>query len=219
MKKCIALLVICFMMVSLLAGCGFSPSPKDSVPTTTAATTGTVRQSTQTTTSSAVSVGSTTSTGTTTEATKQTTKKKKARELPPVTENPKTEPTKKTTKNQNIPARTHTTQSGVTRLTQFKPVPIDRKEKATTTRSFDVEYYVNFAKNLARDMGYMVIPDECVMGSYDTPIRAHAGCIYLERDLTSRLNFYKKTEPDVTVVWVWSEKIADGIYDIYVGRG
>lgn len=219
MKKYVALLVICLVMVSVAVGCGTNRSPKESVSAKPTVTTSTLRESTQTEVTTVLSTGTTTSGTTTTRDKNQTTKKTRNWELPPVTDDPKAETTKRTTKNQNIPEKPHTTTSGVTYPTPFKPVPVKQKETVITTRSFDVDYYVNFAKNLARDMGYMVIPDECVMESYDTPIRAHAECHYLERDLTSRLNFYKKTEPDVTVVWVWYEKIADGIYDIYVGRG
>ena len=42
------------------------------------------------------------------------------------------------------------------------------------------------------------------------------GCIYLERDISSRLNRYAKDE-EITAVWIWYECIGTSSYLIYIG--
>ena len=51
---------------------------------------------------------------------------------------------------------------------------------------------------------------------WDNPIDADAGCIYLERDIQSRLNRYA-ADADITDVWVWYESVSAGSYLIYIG--
>ena len=51
---------------------------------------------------------------------------------------------------------------------------------------------------------------------WDHPIDADAGCIYLERDIQSRLNRYA-VDADITDVWVWYEPVSAGSYLIYIG--
>ena len=51
---------------------------------------------------------------------------------------------------------------------------------------------------------------------WDNPIRAGAHCIYLERDIQSRLDRYAKDE-DITDVWIWAETTDNDCYDIYIG--
>lgn len=51
---------------------------------------------------------------------------------------------------------------------------------------------------------------------WDNPITAGAHCVYLERDIQSRLNRYGRDE-SITAVWIWAEPRADGSYDLYIG--
>ena len=52
---------------------------------------------------------------------------------------------------------------------------------------------------------------------YDyNPIDADADCIYLERDICSRLNRYAADET-ITDVWVWYEAVGANSYLIYIG--
>ena len=51
---------------------------------------------------------------------------------------------------------------------------------------------------------------------WDNPIRAGAHCIYLERDIQSRLDRYARDE-DITDVWIWAEATGSDCYDIYIG--
>ena len=58
----------------------------------------------------------------------------------------------------------------------------------------------------------MCIRDSC----WDNPITAGSHCIYLERDITNRLNRYSN-DGSITQVWVWAEDRGDGSYDLYIG--
>ena len=51
---------------------------------------------------------------------------------------------------------------------------------------------------------------------WDNPIDADAGCVYLERDIQSRLNRYA-ADAEITDVWVWYEPVSAGSYLIYIG--
>ena len=44
---------------------------------------------------------------------------------------------------------------------------------------------------------------------------ANADCIYLERDLTHRLDRYKRDD-DITAVNIWAERLGNGNYLIYI---
>jgi len=50
---------------------------------------------------------------------------------------------------------------------------------------------------------------------WDNPIIASSKSIYLERDITSRLSRYVRE--GMTAFCVWSEPLADGRYNIYIG--
>lgn len=54
--------------------------------------------------------------------------------------------------------------------------------------------------------------DDC----WDNPITANPDCIYLERDINSRMSRYAKDE-DITDVWIWYECVGTNSYLIYVG--
>ena len=79
---------------------------------------------------------------------------------------------------------------------------------------FDIGYWLSFAKDLAESKGLVLNPEatEC----WDNPITANSGCIYLERDLNSRLNRYAKDE-NITDVWIWYEDLGNQQYLIFIG--
>lgn len=54
------------------------------------------------------------------------------------------------------------------------------------------------------------------MDCWDNPISANPNCIYLERDITARLNRYAG-DGDITDVWVWYECMEENRYLIYIG--
>ena len=84
----------------------------------------------------------------------------------------------------------------------------------TPQPEFDVEHWVSFAKSYAEGIGLEL--DSSAVWCWDTPIVAGSHCLYLERDIESRLNRYSKDE-DITDVWIWAEERSDGSYDLYIG--
>lgn len=82
-----------------------------------------------------------------------------------------------------------------------------------TTPAFDVSGYVSFAKNYAQSIGLSL--DSTAIGCWDTPIEAHAGCIYLERDIRDCLDWY--LDSGFTAIWVWSVDLGGGNHEIFIG--
>lgn len=78
---------------------------------------------------------------------------------------------------------------------------------------FDVNYWIDFATAYALQIGLEI--DETAVDCWDNPTTANADCIYLERDLTSRLNRYNRDE-DITAVNIWAESLGNGKYLIYI---
>lgn len=109
-----------------------------------------------------------------------------------------------TTKKQTTTQKRTTTQK---QTTTQKPV-------TTTEKSFDVSYWVSYAKDYARSVGLEV--NSSASDCWDNPISANSKCKYLERDIKGRLNRYAKDE-DITQIWVWAEKTSADSYNIYIG--
>ena len=107
---------------------------------------------------------------------------------PEVTEPPKaTEP----------PAETQPTET-----TEPEPAP------------FDIDYWIAYAKGYAESKELVL--NHTAIDCWDNPIRAGSHCLYLERDIQSRLNRYAR-DADITDVWVWAEPAGNDCYDIYIG--
>lgn len=79
---------------------------------------------------------------------------------------------------------------------------------------FDIDYWISYAKSTAVSLGLTL--DSSATDCWDNPISAEQGCIYLERDIQSRLNRYA-ADADITDVWVWYESVSAGSYLIYIG--
>lgn len=88
------------------------------------------------------------------------------------------------------------------------PTPEPEPEPA-----FDVSYWVSFAKSYGQQVGLSYDPQ--ATSCWDNPIIASSKSIYLERDITSRLSRYVRE--GMTAFCVWSEPLADGRYNIYIG--
>ena len=58
--------------------------------------------------------------------------------------------------------------------------------------------------------------DSSATDCWDNPITAKPTCIYLERDINSRLNRYAK-DGEITAVWIWYECVGTSSYLIYIG--
>lgn len=79
---------------------------------------------------------------------------------------------------------------------------------------FDIDHWISYAKSTAVSLGLTL--DRSATDCWDNPITAKPTCIYLERDINSRLNRYAKDET-VTAVWIWYECVGTGSYLIYIG--
>lgn len=95
-----------------------------------------------------------------------------------------------------------------------QPQPTEPPTQEPTAPAFDISYWISFAKSYTESVG-LTLNSEAVY-CWDNPIDADAGCIYLERDIQSRLNRYA-ADTDITDVWVWYESVSAGSYQIYIG--
>lgn len=95
-----------------------------------------------------------------------------------------------------------------------QPQPTEPPKQESTEPAFDISYWISFAKSYAESVG-LTLNSEAVY-CWDNPIDADAGCIYLEREIQSRLNRYA-ADADITDVWVWYESVSAGSYLIYIG--
>lgn len=80
--------------------------------------------------------------------------------------------------------------------------------------AFDIDYWISYAKSTAVSLGLTL--ENSATECWDNPIIAKPTCIYLERDISSRLNRYAKDE-EITAVWIWYECIGTSSYLIYIG--
>ena len=87
-------------------------------------------------------------------------------------------------------------------------------EKPETEPAFDIEHWISYAKSTAVSLGLTL--DSSATDCWDNPITAKPTCIYLERDINSRLNRYAK-DVEITAVWIWYECVGTSSYLIYIG--
>ena len=80
--------------------------------------------------------------------------------------------------------------------------------------AFDIDYWISYAKSTAVSLGLTL--ENSATECWDNPITAKPTCIYMERDINSRLNRYAKDE-EITAVWIWYECIGTSSYLIYIG--
>ena len=83
-----------------------------------------------------------------------------------------------------------------------------------TEPALDIQTWIDYAKVYAESVGLR--PESSAVDCWDNPIDADADCIYLERDICSRLNRYAADET-ITDVWVWYEAVGANSYLIYIG--
>lgn len=100
-----------------------------------------------------------------------------------------------------------TEEPSVPAITEPEPTP---KPEPT----FDIDCWISYAKSTAVSLGLTL--DSSATDCWDNPITAKPTCIYLERDISSRLNRYAKDE-EITAVWIWYECIGTSSYLIYIG--
>ena len=80
--------------------------------------------------------------------------------------------------------------------------------------TFDIEHWISYAKSTAVSLGLTL--ENSATECWDNPITADQGCIYLERDINSRLKRYAEDE-SITDVWIWYECVGTDKYLIYIG--
>ena len=83
-----------------------------------------------------------------------------------------------------------------------------------TEPAFDIEHWISYAKSTAVNLGLTL--EHSATDCWDNPITAEQGCIYLERDINSRLKRYAEDE-SITDVWIWYECVGTSSYLIYIG--
>ena len=92
--------------------------------------------------------------------------------------------------------------------------PESPAEEEPTEPAFDIQTWIDYAKAYAESVGLRL--ESSAVDCWDNPIDADADCIYLERDICSRLNRYAADET-ITDVWVWYEAVGANSYLIYIG--
>ena len=102
-----------------------------------------------------------------------------------------------------------------------KPLELPKEEVIEETKpevieeiSFDVTPYIAYANEYARSIGLSIDPN--ASGCWDNPISANAQKTSIKGDIKSRLDRYKNIE-GFSAVYIWSEKINDTSYNIYIG--
>ena len=78
----------------------------------------------------------------------------------------------------------------------------------------DIDCWISYAKSTAVSLGLTL--DSSATDCWDNPITAKPTCIYLERDINSRLNRYAK-DGEITAIWTWYECVGTSSYLIYIG--
>ena len=84
-------------------------------------------------------------------------------------------------------------------------------------KAFDMDYWLAYAKDYAMSIGLVL--DPAAAGTWDTPIRCSSKtedvlAAYIRDDLA-----YYKDQEGCTAVWIWAERIGDGQYELFIGRG
>ena len=82
---------------------------------------------------------------------------------------------------------------------------------------FNIDYWLAYAKDYAVSIGLVL--DPAATGTWDTPIRCSSKtedvlAAYIRDDLA-----YYKDQEGCTAVWIWAERIGDGQYELFIGRG
>ena len=138
----------------------------------------------------------------------------------PITVKPETESTKLPTVLTEAPVipseppvqteKQPATESVTETVTVTEAAPETEPEPASP---FDIDYWISYAKTTAQQNGLSL--DSTATDCWDNPITANPDCIYLERDINSRMSRYARD--GFTCVWVWYECVGTDNYLIYVG--
>ncbi len=97
---------------------------------------------------------------------------------------------------------------------QTDPPTEPQTERAT--EPFDINYWISFAQNYASSIGLNL--NSNAVYCWDNPIVAGPRSMYLERDIKSSLDYYKRNA-NITDIWIWADPRGDGSYDLILGYG
>lgn len=128
----------------------------------------------------------------------------------PATEKPKAEPPKQTTTQAEPEKQTEQPKEQTT----AEQKPAEPKPTEPPKQTFDVSPYVSYAKEYAVSIGLSL--DSTATECWDNPISANPNRSDIKSDIESRLNRYKNSE-GFTAVWIWTEKLSDTEYNLYIG--
>ena len=92
--------------------------------------------------------------------------------------------------------------------------PAEPEPTEQPKQTFDVSPYVSYAQEYAVSIGLSL--DSTATECWDNPISANPNRSGIKADIESRLNRYKNSE-GFTAVWIWTEKLSDTEYNIYIG--
>ena len=117
---------------------------------------------------------------------------------------------------QVLPAETVPPEAPPTESDPSKPVT-DETAPQPEEKGFDIDYWLAYAKDCAVSIGLVL--DQGTAGTWDTPIRCSSKtedvlAAYIRDDLA-----YYKDQEGCTAVWIWAERIGDGQYELFIGRG
>ena len=233
MRKLIILLLCCGLIIGMV-GCGGNTAPPTESPPTIAAET-IITETPVETTPPITAVEPTEKekeplpTESADQATEPTTPATEPTTTAEPTEEPKTAVTSTTEEKvtspiaETVPITPQLTESETTETeppkvmeppTETEPPKVAEPEPTEKPTPFDIGHWIAYARNYAESKG-LVLSDTAV-DCWDNPIRAGEYCIYLERDIQSRLDRYAK-DKDITDVWIWAEATGNDCYDIYIG--
>lgn len=220
MRKLIILLLCCGVLISMV-GCGVAtaPPPTESLPTTVSETV--------ITETPAETITATTVVEPTEKETVTTESKDQATVLITIAPTSTVKPAKEmnlseatnTSEEKAVSQVMETVTSTTSQPTEIEttitePIKEITLEPESPQPEFDIHYWITYAKGYAVSVG--LILDSNAASCWDNPIGANSRCIYLERDIKSRLNRYS-TDEDITNVWIWAEPVGNDCYDIYIG--
>lgn len=130
---------------------------------------------------------------------------------PAETKVPETTPTTETPKETVAPKTTEVPKEPEPPATS---VETEQEPEPEPEPTFDINYWISYAQGVAVSKGLTL--ESSAGDCWDNPITANPDCIYLERDINSRMSRYAKDE-DITDVWIWYECVGTNSYLIYVG--
>lgn len=162
--------------------------------------------------------------------TEQETETAPAESFPEIADTPKTEkatipaqPEVKTTEETNSPKESKPMETKPVVPPPTIPTMQEEEPKQPTAPKepepnaepvFDISYWTGYAISYAESIGLSL--DSTATDCWDNPISANPKRTNIEADIISRLNRYKNVE-GFAAVWIWSEKVSETDYNIFIG--